>query len=127
MVEPQEEPLEMILGSGKQIKIKGKFIGILDNGIFVAERKLHKKFRLYNGWGLSRTLINQLVQVGAKRIIFKIKDEESKILVYTLEVTPINWQNRGIPYHNPALKEDQFVLPETSFDRKVIPSLRVVK
>jgi len=122
-----EEPLEMIVGSGKQIRIKGKFIGILDSGIFVAERKLSKKFRLYNGWGLSRDLINELIQVATKKIIFKIRDEKTQALAYTLEVTPSNWHNRGIQYYNPALKEDQFILPETSFDRKISPSVKIIE
>jgi len=116
---------EMLLGFGKQIKIKGHFIGFLDQGIFIAERQLKRKFRLYDGWGLSRQLIYELFSVGSKKIIFRIKDEEQ--LVYILETSPLNWQRKGIEYFNPALQENQLVLPETSFDRKILSSVRIIR
>jgi hypothetical protein len=121
----QPENSEMILGNGKQIRIKNHMVGLLDNGIFIAERQLKKKFRIHSGWGISKLLLVELDGVHAKKILFKIKDEAD--LVYSLEVTPRNWLNRGIEYHNPALDEDQLVLPETSFDRKIPVSLKVIR
>ena len=119
------ESNEMIIGFGKDIKIKGHFVGFLDQGIFVAERQLRKKFRLHNGWGLSKQLIHELFSVGAKKILFRIKDEEQ--LVYTLETSPLNWERKGIDYFNPTLQENQLILTETSFDRKILSSVRVIR
>jgi len=114
----------MILGQGKQIRINGNYIGFLEGRNFIAERQLGKKFRLYNGWGMSKELLNELVDC-VEKIIFNIKDKGK--LCYTLEVVPKNWLERGIAYYNPALREDQFILSETSFDRRIIPSVKVVK
>jgi hypothetical protein len=119
------ESNEMILGHGKEIKIKGNRVGHLDQGIFIADRQVKRKFRLHNGWGLSKLLLQELEGIHAKNILFRIKDETD--LVYTLEVSPSNWIRKGIDYFNPALQEVQLILPETSFDKKVFSNVRVIR
>lgn len=124
MVDDKEEVSIGILGQGKQIVIKGNFIGMLDNGILMCERKLGKKFRRYDGWGISRQLIHELCDIGAKKIIFNIKEEHKT--AYILETSPESWKLRGIPFFNPKLKEDQLILPESLWDRKIMRKVRIL-
>jgi hypothetical protein len=119
-------PEKDILGSGNVVRIKGNFIGMLNNGVFTATRKKANLFRQFAGWGLSRQLIFELVQTHARQIVFNIEDEEGRTS-YILQVTPENWLHKGTPYTNPKLKEDQLVLPEALWDKKIPASVRVIR
>jgi hypothetical protein len=111
-----------ILGNGNVVRIKGNFIGMLNNGVLTCDRKLSGKFRNMDGWGLSRQLIFELVQTHARQIVFNIEDDGQT--AYILQVTPENWLHKGTPYRNPKLDEDQLVLPESLWDKKIKASVR---
>jgi len=49
----------------KEVKIKGKKIGFIASDLaFVSYRKPEHLFKLYQGWGLNKSLLEDLIQKG---------------------------------------------------------------
>lgn len=120
--------IEMIIGKGKQIKIGRNFIGTLENGNLLCDRCVKGKFQLYDGWGMSKELIEDLAGIWTK-IFFRVWDSqnEPKKLLYTLEVSASDWLKKGIDYNNKFLKEQQLILPENMWNRKIMASVRMIE
>jgi len=103
------------------LKTKRKYkIGFLTSDrIFVMYRQLKKKFRIYDGWGLNKEVIQDLYEKNCKEIRMFVKD--GKKLKYILIVKPANWLQKGIPYINEKLNNEfQLILPENCFDFKKV-------
>jgi len=101
--------------TGRQVRWKGRLLGFYikaDEGlIFVSPRKLSHKFRMYNGWGINREFLNQLVETGVRQIRIVV-DNGKKILI----TTPQRWKEKGIPHQSKGF-EPQIVLREKDFDK----------
>src|SRR3990167_6814442 len=111
--------------NGKQLIINGKRIGnMTSDGMFIMHKKAIGKFRLYDGWGLGQHIITDLCRRECRGIQMLVEGDDGK-LSYTLYVSPQKWLQRGLVYHNPKLHEKQLILPETSFDKKVMATLEV--
>jgi hypothetical protein len=76
-------------------------------------------FRIFEGWGLSRDVLEFLKQNRFNEVHLRIGLRET--LISKIE----DWDEHGIPYHRPPY-EPQLVLPEKFMEKKVIPLSEVM-
>ena len=94
---------------GKQIRWEGKLLGFYikgDDGLIFVH-----KFKIYNGWGINKEFLKQLVETGISQIRIVV-DNGKRILI----VSPKKWQEKGIPHQSKGF-EPQLVLREKDFDK----------
>lgn len=93
--------------------------------VFMMNRQASGLFRIYNGWGTNVQLLKDLADKGCREMRMMVKD--GKELKYILTVTPQHWLSKGIPYVNKKLgNEEQLILPEQNFDRRILAAVEVV-
>lgn len=99
--------------NGKKVYVRDRFAGILTKDRnFICWFKPSHKFKMYDSWGKSKSLINWLFGIRVKKIILNI--EENKETIKILETTPEEWVNEGIRYEREGY-EPQLHLPEDKF------------
>lgn len=102
------------MGNGRQVIWNGRKLGWITEGAkgfdFVSPRKASHKFRMFDGWGLSKELTKELEASQCQRIKIFV-DNGKRILVST----PSKWLAKGVPYRAKDF-EEQLVLREKDFD-----------
>jgi len=104
---------QMLLGSGKLIRVRKKKWGVIGKDkVFRSYRKEAHKFRVYDGWGINKELLKELLDVGVK---FWEIHTEKRVLKIKLDAV-IRY---GISYKNPKKEKDyQLIVPEKWFERR---------
>lgn len=100
--------------------------------IFIMHRQAKGIFRLYNGWGVNKEILNDLSQKHCREIRMFVWERNvqtgKRVLKYILTTTPDRWIQKGIPYTNEKLNNEfQLILTEANFDRKIIAGADVVE
>lgn len=128
--------------NGKQITIpnlktkKNHRIGFLTKDrVFIMHRRLERKFRIYDGWGLNKEVLLDLSQKFCREIRMFVWDtlpepigRKKIVLKYILVTTPEKWLSKGIPYLNEKLNNEfQLILNEANFDKKIVCGVEIVK
>ena len=100
----------MLLGKGKIIRFRnGKMLGIIrrDKTFMVFRKEKKHLFRIYNGWGINKELLEELKDIGIKYIEIQATDTG-----YIYRTVLGTFEIFGIPYQNPKNEHDyQIVLP----------------
>jgi len=88
---------------------RGKQVGMLrDDGIYISYRTPKHYFRIYDGFGITISLLKALIEKGCSRIVIIYRKTPNLWVKYTAE--PMDFMQYGITYQFEDI-ELQKVLP----------------